>query len=366
MQGCFSTDILTFKPLNKLVITIAALALLVSCAAAGSAAAGPAEAGSSAGTSGVSATASGGGWKALPVLPGLKGAVGTSFMKDLARSKRRGMRPRVFAKVGDSNTETVSVLYGLGCRKPRLDGRFRLKAVIARYNRVELPNARAMADCTPWTSFSRRSAAAQSGTFTTWSLTRDDTLPDAGYWTAPSDCLPEQTPLSCELLTTRPRYAFIMTGTNDFGLDKGFDIPAASQTTDRMKQLIDAVRKLGSIPIVSTLPPLLTSNAGPGAIDPYNAAIVKAARITRTPVINLWRALEAPGMVNSGMEDGGLHLRTLAGGVTPILTPDPTTYQDSVNFTPQGLTAGSNRRNLIWLQTLAKLDRAAGVVDSGR
>lgn len=37
--------------------------------------------------------------------------------------------------------------------------------------------------------------------------------------------------------------------------------------------------------------------------------------------------------------------------------PGTSTFADSVDFTPAGLRYGANRRNLIWLKTLARLDR---------
>lgn len=301
-------------------------------------------------------------WKALPVVPKIRGAVKASFLKDVARSDRRGMRAKVFAKLGDSNTEMVSALYGLACRRAKLGGRFRLRRVIHRYNRVRLENERAIPGCRPWTSFSRRSAAAKSSSFTTWSLIRNADLPaELPYWEPPSDCPLEETPLICEVRTIRPRYTLIMTGTNDLRSDIYYGVEPGSRTAGRMSKVIREVRRLGSVPVVSTLAPVLASAAPPGVIDPLNAGIYKAARRNRVPIINLWRALTAPGMIDSGMGDNGIHLRAQPGGVSLILEPGPTTFVDSVDFRPRALRFGANRRNLVWLQTLAALDRAAGV-----
>lgn len=298
------------------------------------------------------------GWTRLPVLPSMGGGVKESFLKDVARSRRFGMRPRVFAKLGDSNTEMASSLYGLGCRKAKLYGYSHLRAVIDRYNLVRLPNSRPMPACSPGTSFSRHSAAAQIATVSPWSITRISELPPTGIWAPPPDCLPSQSPISCEINLIRPRYVLIMTGTNDVGLDRYLEAPPGQGMAGRMDLLIKTVRSLGSVPVVSTLPPLITPDAAPNAIAPYNVAIAKSARRNGVPLINLWRALNAPSMINSGMEDLGLHLRTLAGGESPFL-PDATTLEDSVDFSPRALRTGSNRRNLIWLQTLARLDEAA-------
>lgn len=298
-------------------------------------------------------------WTRLPVLPSMGGGVKESFLRDVARSRRFGMRPGVFAKLGDSNTEMAPALYGLGCRKAKLYGHSRLRAVIRRYNRVRLPNKRPMPQCLPTTSFSRRSAAAQIATISIWPLIRIGELPPTGIWAPPSDCLPMQTPISCEIHTIRPRYVFIMTGTNDVGMDRNLGVPPGKGMASRIDRLVAAVRSLGSVPIVSTLPPLITPDARPEAINPYNAAIAKSARRNEVPLINLWRAMDAPSMINDGMEDWGLHLRTLGGGKSPLLSPGKATYEDSVDFSPRALRIGSNRRNLIWLQTLARLDEAA-------
>ena len=167
--------------------------------------------------------------------------------------------------------------------------------------------------------------------------------------------------MSCELDEIRPRYTIIMTGSNDYFLDDKFGLEVGAVTRPRMDRVIAAVRRLGSVPVVSTLPPLLADSGGPEAIDPINREIVASAEANRVPVINLWRALVRPGMTNSGMDESGIHLRTVAGGFSPSLDPSPTTFQDSVDFRPEALTAGTNLRNLIWLKTLAALDRAAGV-----
>ena len=299
-------------------------------------------------------------WKALPVIPRLDRSVGSKLRLDVANSRSHSMRPRVFAKLGDSNTSMPSSIYGLGCSRPRLHGRWRLGAVLKRYNQVTLFNPRPLNGCSSSTSFSRTSVAAQAGTFAGWSLKRIDELPPSGYSSAPPGCGPTETPMSCEIRVTRPRYVFIMTGTNDWILDNSFDVVPGSRTEADMNSLIDSVRALGSVPIVSTLPPLMISRAGEAAIDPYNRAIAASARKKKAPLVNLWRALSQPRMINSGMDDKGLHLRVV-GGETPVVEPGPDTLQDSVNFDRESLRVGSNRRNLILLQTLAALDRVTGL-----
>ncbi len=300
-------------------------------------------------------------WRTLPVVPSIKGPLKERFLEDVARSRKFGMRPNVFAKVGDSNTEMSFAIYGLGCRSAKFGGRKGLQGVIDRFSSVRLANDRPLAGCEQGNSFSRHSSATLGGTPSTWSLLRVGDLPTGPIFTAPSDCLPDETPMSCEIRFTRPRYVLIMTGTNDWGWDRYKKRKPGSRTEGYTDRLIRAVRRLGSVPVVSTLPPLITDNAGPKAILPLNREIVASARKNEVPVINLWRALNRPSMTNSGMDDSGLHLRTVRGGTSPGVNPGSTTFQDSVDFRTGALRAGGNMRNLIWLKTLAALDRAAGV-----
>ena len=297
-------------------------------------------------------------WKRLPVVPDIRGSLKKSFKKDVSRSDRRDMNPKVFAKVGDSNTEMAPALYGLACRKPRLAGRFRLRATVKRYNRVKLPNERPIGDCSPSTSFSRRSAASRSGTFSSWPLLAPSDLPASGFLSAPSDCRHDETPLICEIRTIKPRYTIIMTGTNDQLLDNYLGLAPGEQTTSRMNHLIDEVRRLGSVPVVSTIPPRSSVKFSSNAANPVNAGIVESARRKKVPVINLWRAMMARGMYHRGTDIGGTHLGTAPDVATSIFEVGPATFEDSVDFRPEALRYGSNRRNLTWLKTLKALDRA--------
>lgn len=301
-------------------------------------------------------------WRDQPPVPEIEGELKTRFERDVARSDRLGMRATVFAKVGDSNSEVASALYGLGCRTPRLAGRFWLKPALRRFNQTELPAGppgRAMPGCEPITSFSRRSNAARSASFSTWSLQKIEELAKVPLWSPPPGCGGSETPLSCEIRDIRPRFTLIMTGSNDRNIDNSYGLPLGSQTTERMIALVREVRRLGSVPVLSTLPPRRTPDAAPDEIAPTNAAISRAAKLTRTPLINLWAALARPSVVNQGLDPEGLHLSVSPGTSTPMLMPEPTTFADSVDFRPAALRYGANVRNLIWLKSLARLDRVA-------
>jgi hypothetical protein len=275
------------------------------------------------------------------------------------------MRNGVFAKVGDSNTDFSPNLYGFTCGSPS-GMPVGLKATLDRYSRVRLPNAGTVAGCLPSTSFSRDSAAAQGGVFITWSLNLVRDLPDVGYVQKPVGCLPEQTPLSCEVDAVRPRYALVTLGTNDLGMDILFGHVPGRETVMRLAGVVDYLLSRGVIPILSTIPPVVSIDPqGQRKLDAgvsrTNAGVWRLSRSRRLPMINLWRALTQPSMIGQGLSADGIHLSLYGnGGATVYLRPDPTTFTDSVNFTRPALRYGANRRNLIWLKTLSRLDKITG------
>lgn len=301
------------------------------------------------------------GWKSAPILPVVKGKTKRKLIRRVARGKRLGMRA-TFAKVGDSNIEMTPGLYGLACADP-VGLPPALRPTLRRYGRVRLANQRAFPGCRPWNSFSRRSAAAQGGTHSTWSLVVGSELPDSGYLGFPTDCAKSETPLGCELRVTRPRYAFVLTGTNDFSLDHYLGLTPGAEIGARLKQVLKALLANGTVPILNSIPPRADGTEQERAgremfVNRTNAGIRRLARSMNLPFINLWRAMSDPWMVNQGMDDGGLHLSLFgAEGKALVREVGPTTFADSVVFSRQGLRYGSNRRNLIWLKTLARLDR---------
>ena len=312
------------------------------------------------------AAANTGSWQELPVIPRVKGKTLERFERDLRRSELSGMRAKVFAKVGDSNTEMASALYGFGCSEPRY-GRYKnLKPVVARYKRVRLPNLQPMEGCQPWNSFTRRSAAVRSGSLSNWATSLVADLPVAGHGSAPMGCDPDETPIACEIRISRPRFVLIMTGTNDVTFDTVFEVPPGTLGRTSLPELVRAVRQLGSVPVLSTLPPNLVPASTPATVYPYNQLIARVAARTGTPLINLWRALTRPKMHNSGMDSGGLHLGRHDELDSQILLPGPTTYLDSVDLRPAALRYGSNQRNLVWLRTLERLDAVAGALKRRR
>lgn len=304
-------------------------------------------------------------WKKAPVVPE-PGLFDRRLLKArIQEGQQQGLRPHVFAKVGDSNTEFAANFYGLACRQPVALDRS-LDKTLASYNRARLANTRALPGCQPWTSFSRRSAAAQAGVYTTWSLVKGQDLPASGYWSNPPGCPPAETPLACEIEATSPRYALVMLGTNDIGMDLYFGIQPGSKIRSRLAKVLGALLARGVVPVLSTIPPIVSEEplnqaVFDAGVARTNAGIWKLSRKFHLPMVNLWRSLKAPGVINDGLSTDGLHLGVFgAGGALPAVNPEPGTFLNSVDFSRDGLRFGSNRRNLILLKTLARLNRITG------
>ncbi len=289
-----------------------------------------------------------------PVLPGLTGQAGKRLRLEVARADEKGMNPDVFAKVGDSNTEWPQNLYGLGCREIGFGSNGGLKDVVKRYSQVQFPDLVSLSDCLPVNSLTRRSAATVSGVWTEWLMTPTAELPATGIAPPTEECEPQQTPLDCEIGLIAPRWVLIMTGTNDALLGR----PLGDTFRGLLEQMVNRVRELGPVPVLSTLPPMETpahnGEAGDQRIGEANRIIRRVADRMKVPLIDLNVALSAPGMVDRGLAPDGLHLGAYGGDDQPDI------MRGSAMLTIPGLKYGANRRNLIWLQVLDRLDRAAG------
>ena len=299
-------------------------------------------------------------WLQAPVVPDLKGNVERRLIHDLGVGRERGMRAGVFAKVGDSNTRITGVLHGFGCRRAQLGENTGLARVIRRYRQVTLPNEHAVEDCEPGNSFSRRSAAVASGSTSNWPLIPISVSYPGGNPRF-SECGKEESPLSCELRVTRPRYTMVMTGSNDISYDfLVAGITPATMLQARLSPVIRAIRRFGSVPVLSTVAPVTLGPLGWKYIGDTNREIWKLARRLNVPMINLYGALDSPAMINYGIAEDNAHLSIYGNdGPSRLEVPGPTTLQDSVNLTRPALRYGANRRNLIVLKTLARLDRVA-------
>ena len=303
-------------------------------------------------------------WENAPVVPRLSAPVKAKLLETVALGQRKGMRARVFAKAGDSNTEMSANLYGLGCRPAPPELTPGLTRVLRRFNSVRLKNPSGFPACGRSNSFSRRSAATKSGTWSSWSATPVADLGDQ-YWHPPDYCGIRETPLHCELRLVRPRFVFILAGTNDIGMDSSLGLSPGARAAERLRPLILQARSRGVVPVLTTIPPV--HPADPDRAELFedgvrrtNSKIFRLATELKVPLINLWRAMSAPGMINQGLSADGLHLGVFgAGEIMPSLDPDPSIFSLSTDFSSEALRYGANRRNLIFLKTLAVLDRAS-------
>ncbi|OJU96046.1 MAG: hypothetical protein BGO23_00485 [Solirubrobacterales bacterium 67-14] len=287
------------------------------------------------------------------VLPDLSGAAGTRLRREVARADREEMDPEVFAKVGDSNTEWPQNIYGLGCRQVGYGSNRDLEAVVERYSEVEFPGLAGLDGCSPINSLTRRSAAAVSGVWTEWLMTPTEDLDRTGISPPTDECPPDQTPLDCEIGLIKPRWALIMSGTNDALLGR----PLGDTYRKLLEQMVDRVRQLGPVPVLSTLPPMAVpahyGQPGEQRVEEANRIISQVAAERQVSLIDLHRALTAEGMVDDGLASDGLHLGVYGGEGQPDI------MRGSAMLTIPALHYGANRRNLIWLQVLNRLDQAA-------
>jgi hypothetical protein len=292
------------------------------------------------------------GWKRAPVVPKIDDASRAALVTTLRRGARLGNRADVFAKVGDSHTESAAFAQGMGCGRWS-PGRFKdLMDGVRRFSARTLPGASTL--CPVVNSFSRNSAAARRGRPAEWAV-----LPGVSAHPA---CAPEETPLSCEIRVTRPAYALILFGTNDVALAEALGFDPLPYFLANMRRIISTARRLGVAPIVSTIPSRAAASGDGAAIERLNAGLHRLARARRVPLVNLWRALNP--LPNRGLSSDGLHL-SVFGGPECTQVCDPSTCAPAcrpASFTRAGLRHGYNVRNRITaalLTRLAKLSESA-------
>jgi peptidoglycan/LPS O-acetylase OafA/YrhL len=263
------------------------------------------------------------------VVPRIDGAL-RSRLRAVARvGQARGLRPDVFAKVGDSITEDPSFLTAIGCGRAVLGDHEELAWVIERFRRRPLPPEEVFyAPCREFNSFTRHGAAAVHG----WTV--DDLL--ARFDRPHPGCPPPYDhPVACEVHLVRPAVALVMIGTNDTGIRADPTRFAAG-----LRQVLVELLGEGVVPVVSTIPPRFNPPGSGRRIGPYNDAIRSLARELEVPLWDYWLALDR--IPNKGMSIDGLH---------------PSVHGDGADLTPEGLAYGYNVRNLGALQVLAEVSR---------
>jgi hypothetical protein len=288
-------------------------------------------------------------WTSAPVIPRLDSTAKQRVVATLRKGRRMGNRADVFAKVGDSISQSPAFLQGLGCGRWTPGQYSRLRSTVGFFAARHLSGG--SHDCPAANSFSRDSAA------TMVSIPSLQVIDPNGSFD--SRCLPGEAPLACEIRLIRPAYALIMLGTNDVTISLAFKFDPVPSYVENLRQMIDVARRLGVVPVLSTIPPRADIAGADALVPEMNAALVGVATERHAPVINFWRALNP--LPNRGLAVDGRH-PSLFGGPDCIGFCDPDSCEpacQAANFTPRGLAFGYDTRNLITLQTLQRLSRLA-------
>ncbi|NLG96571.1 MAG: hypothetical protein GX491_04340 [Chloroflexi bacterium] len=210
-------------------------------------------------------------WQSMPVIPTLSPRALAILQDGLAR----GRDSRVFAKIGDCESQTEWFLdpfdhgadsYSLGPYQEEL------QPVIDYYQG----------------SFDRNSLAARQG-FTAASLL-------SPIWADQQQCEKNETPLACEYRVSNASVAFIMLGTNDAVNPKTFE--------KHMRKVIEYTIEQGVLPVLGTK---ADNIEGDHAI---NATIARLAYEYDIPMWNYWLAVQ--NLPDRGLQEDGSHL-TYAG-----------------------------------------------------
>lgn len=227
--------------------------------------------------------------------------------------------PRVFMKVGASGTVSNLLLDCFSSGPVDLDGRGELEATIAYYDQPLAAGS---------SSWARDTLAAEVGESAVWAISGD-----------PS-------PLESEIAAVDPRVAVVNYGTNDMNQGASHE-SALWPFHDNLSRLLDELEATGIIPIVTGLNPRTDSADAARWVPTYDAVTRAIAEARQLPYISLYRAnRDLPAM---GMSDDGIHgnVYTVDGVARPCL------------FTASGLAFNYNRRNLLTLEALDDVRRAA-------
>lgn len=259
------------------------------------------------------------------MIPSVRGPVGEHVREIAAAGATLGNFPDVFAKVGDSITESGSFLQDVACADPAWGRWSSLAPTVTYYRAHVFPRRYTSVYCGIADSFSRASATAVAG------------------WSAASALAPLDDPpagcagisaLSCEYRLMQPSVALVMYGTNDI------ESYTPRAYAENLHAIVDRSITVGVIPVLSTIPPRLDGKHRNGLAQRFNRIVVTIAASERIPVWNYWRSLQAPGVVHSGISGDGVH---------------PNIAGESLDFTRRGLRYGYNRRNLGALRVLDRI-----------
>ena len=228
------------------------------------------------------------------------------------RGAAMGNRLGVFAKIGDSITESGSFLFDVGFGWFNLGAYAGLDPTIAYFRATSLAGGA--------NSFNRSSACATAG----WST--DDAL--AGG---------DDAPLLRELRAIRPAWAIVMYGTND--LDRG---PVALFRAN-LTRIVDLIEAAGTVPALSTIPDRYDGDDREALVLQLNDAIRALAASRSVPLLDLWAALQP--LPTHGVSPDRIHPNVYVEEGGPA----------AAYFTPAALQYGYNVRNLTAVQMLDRL-----------
>jgi hypothetical protein len=219
----------------------------------------------------------------------------------------------LFAKVGDSITVSPYFMSCFAGDDIDLGGRDALQETVLYFRGGG--------------SFDRESLCAEVGRTASWALAGD-----------PS-------PLEQELDATGPRFAVVMYGTNDIGWF-GYGMETLDWYAGNMLDIMDLMLERGVIPIVSTIPPRDDSADADAWVPRLNMAVRGMAQALQVPMVDLHRELLA--LPDHGLAGDGVHPQVYTSGGA----------SHGCWLTPEGLTEGTNVRNLITLEALDRVRRA--------
>ncbi|MBA3465508.1 MAG: SGNH/GDSL hydrolase family protein [Deltaproteobacteria bacterium] len=213
----------------------------------------------------------------------------------------------VFAKIGDSHTETPAYIACFAGTNVDLGGRD-LGATVAHFK---------AGDAAGTTPFQRVSIATKIG------------------WSAFQVLAGTPSPLAQEVAAIRPTFATVLFGTNDIGYNR------IDRYGQNLAAIADTLLASGVIPIFSTLPPRDDDAAADRQVPRYNAIARGVAQTRGIPLVDLHRELAAlPG---HGLAGDDLHLESYSAG--------------ACRLDAMGITHGNNVRNLWVLSALDRMRR---------
>jgi lysophospholipase L1-like esterase len=245
-------------------------------------------------------------------LPALDAATVARVREIRAAGVARGNRFNVFAKIGDSITESGSFMSDIG------EGWYELGAFAPLLPTIDFFRSQVING--DRNSFNRASACATAG----WTAAR-------ALESDPSS------PLRAELAATRPGYALVMYGTNDI------DMATPDILRTNLNRIAEIIEQNGTVPILSTIPDRTDNTRAAGLALTMNERIRALAATRHIPLMDFWAALQPlPG---KGMDPDGIH---------------PNVYRNmgdaqAGDFTTAGLRFGYNTRNLVGVLALDRV-----------